>query len=332
MLHEELAPQTAITFPSLTEPDAFDVIIIGGGPAGVSAALVLARCRRKVLVIDSGKPRNASSHAMHGFITRDGTPPVDFTRMSREELLRYPTVKWQDGEVVDAIRTPDCRFVAVLKDGTRYLSRKMLLAFGVVDNLPQVEGLEKFYGTSIHHCPYCDGYEWRDKRIVVYGKCDVGFGGVQELTAWSRNLVLCTDGECTLDDGQLQYLDGLRIDVRQERVARFEGEGDKVRRVVFQNGDGVDCDAVFFVSGQQLSNRLAEKLGCRMTEQGCVWTGDCEATDVEGLYCAGDASKNTQMVIVAAAEGAQAAVSINKSLTGEYKEAKKELLGEECGV
>jgi thioredoxin reductase len=327
MKHHELAPQTAVGFPSLTNPDAYDVIIIGGGPAGISAALVLARCRRKVLVVDSGKPRNRWSHAMHGFLSRDGTPPGEFTRICREELLQYPTVKWVEGEVVDAVRTGDGRFVAVLKDGQSYLSRKMLLSIGVVDEIPAIDGIEQFYGTSVHHCPYCDGYEWRDKRIVVYGKCDAGFGGVQELTAWSRNLTLCTDGPCTMDAGKLQYLDSLRIQVLQHPIARLEGDGPYIKRVVFKDGNSLECDALFFVSGQNLACNLAGTLGCEVTDKGCIWTGDTEETQIPGLYCAGDASKNAQMVIIAAAEGAHAAVAINKSLTGEYKEAKKEQLG-----
>jgi thioredoxin reductase len=198
----------------------------------------------------------------------------------------------------------------------------MLLATGVSDQLPRVPGIEQFYGTSVHHCPYCDGYEWRDKRIVVYGKCDDGFGAVQELTAWSRDLVLCTDGPCTLDEEQLRYLTKMRITVRQDYVDRLEGDGAHIRRVILKSGDPVDCDALFFCSPQELVGKLAQKLGCKITDKGCVWTGDDEATEVEGLYCAGDASQNAQMVIIAAAEGAQAAVSINKSLTGEYKEAK----------
>lgn len=322
MIQKELAPQTAVGFPSLTNSDVFDVTIVGGGPAGMSAALVLARCRRKILVVDSGKPRNAPSHAMHGFISRDGTPPLEFAGICREELLSYPTVTWVEGEVADAVRTADGRFVAVLHDGRSFLARRMLLATGVKDELPPIPGIEQFYGTSVHHCPYCDGYEWRDKRIVVYGKCDDGFGGVQEMTAWSRDLVLCTDGPCTMADDQLRYLDNMRIVVRQEHVARVEGEGSQIRRVIFGQGDAVDCDALFFIAPQKLVGNLAQKLGCQITEKGCVWTDDDEATEVDGLYCAGDASKNAQMVIIAAAEGAQAAVSINKSLTGEYKEAK----------
>ncbi|MGI8905342.1 MAG: NAD(P)/FAD-dependent oxidoreductase [Candidatus Sumerlaeaceae bacterium] len=326
MNQDEFAPQTAFGFPSLSQPDVYDVAIIGGGPAGMSSALVLARCRRKVLVVDAGEPRNRFSLAMHGFLSREGMPPLQFSRLCREELLRYPTVTWKDGRVVDVIRTPENCFVTVMNDGINYLSRKMLLATGVIDEIPQIPGIEQFYGISVHHCPYCDGYEWRDKRIVVYGKCDVGFCSVQELTAWSRNLVLCTDGPCEIDDGRLQYLDGLRIAVRQECIARLEGEGGHLQRIVFVNGDVLECDALFFVTGQHLAHKLAEKLGCTITEKGCVWTGDCEQTEVEGLYCAGDASRNAQMVIIAAAEGAQAAVAINISLTGQYKEAKKKQL------
>jgi len=327
MATDDLAPQTAINFPSLTNPDAYDVVIVGGGPAGLSAALTLGRCRRKVLVVDAGEPRNRFSRHMHAYLSRDGMNPKEFLAECRRQLETYTTVELVTGRAVDACKTGDGRFVTVLEDGSRYLSRKLLLATGVVDELPTIDGVNELYGTSVHHCPYCDGYEWRDKRIVVYGKGEKGFGAVQELTAWSRELVLCTDGKSTLDEGKRRYLNDMRITIREEEVSRLVGNNGLLERLEFENGDSLPCDALFFVTDKHQSSNLAVKLGCTLTDQGCVWTGDFEATHVEGLYCAGDASKNAQLVIVAASEGTQAAVSINRSLTGEYKEAKKEQAG-----
>ncbi len=321
----ELAPQTLLTFPRLTDPDAFDVIIIGGGPAGMSAALVLARCRRKVLVVDSGKPRNRSARNMHGFLTRDGLPPNELARLSREELLRYPTVVITNGTVVDGIALADSRFIMVLEDGRRYLSRKVLLATGVQDELPDIPGLLDLYGSSVHHCPICDGYEWRDKAIAVYGKNCRGFGLVQEMTAWSRDLLLLTDGPCDFPPNELTYLQSMRIQINHKPVRALEGSDGQLKAVLFDDGTRVDRDALFFTGDQTLhSHDLPTRLGCRITENHTVWVGQNEMTCVEGVYCCGDASRNAQMVIVAAAEGAVAAVAINKALTLEYKEAKRQ--------
>ncbi len=323
---DNLAPQTLYTFPQLTNPDVFDVIIVGGGPAGMSAALILGRCRRKVLVVDSGKPRNRMSHAMHGYLTRDGMNPNELKGVARKELESYDTVISMDGLVVDAFRTEDGRFIVVLEDGSRFLSRKLLIATGVVDEVPDIPGLDDLYGTSVHHCPICDGYEWRDKAIAVYGKNCTGFGLVQEMTAWSRDLVLLTDGKCDFDSDQLEYLEEMRIRVMQEQVTALEGADGKLSAVVLEGGQKLQRDALFFSTGQELHSReLPGKLGCKYTEKGCVEVGASEETCVEGVYCCGDASHNAQLVIVAAAEGAVAAVAINKALTLEYKIAKQEL-------
>lgn len=320
-----LAPQTLHTFPQLTDPNTFDVIIVGGGPAGLSAALILGRCRRKVLVVDSGMARNRMAQAMHGYLTRDGMNPNNLKSMAYEEVKKYGTVYHEDGKVVDGFSTEDGRFIVILEDGRRYLSRKLLLATGVIDDVPEIPGLRPLYGTSVHHCPICDGYEWSDRRIAVYGKNCQGFGLVQEMTAWTRDLVLLTDGPCDFDQDQIDYLNNMRIRVKQEQVLELTGADGKLEAVLFSDGERLERDALFFASGQTVhSAGLAEKFGCGITGKGVVWVGDDEMTCVEGLYCCGDASKNAQLVIVAAAEGAVAAVAINKALTMEYKAAKQE--------
>jgi len=294
----------------------FDVIIVGAGPAGLSAALVLGRCRRRVLVCDSGNPRNAASHSLHGYLTRDGIAPGEFLEIGRIQLLRYKTVELRSTSVIEARRLNKL-FEIKLASGERLTTRKLLLATGVVDELPQIDGLPAFYGTSVFHCPYCDGWEMRDQPLAVYGRGENGAGLALELTLWSRNLVLCTDGPSQLTAKESKRLHQHNIPVREDKIALLEGKDGRLERLVFANGESLVVRAMFFSTAQKLASDLAEKLGCKITKQGCVDTGEYESTNVPGLYVAGDASRLVQFVIVAASEGAQAAVAINKELMKE---------------
>ena len=294
-----------------------DVVIVGAGPAGLSAALMLGRCRRSVLVVDHGKNRNAASHALHGFLTRDGTPPAEFLRLAREELAPYATVELRSGEVVAA----ECRsgsFYVTLASGEEVQSRKLLLATGVVDNLPDIPGFSDLYGRSVFHCPYCDGWELCDQPLAIYGRGDRGAGLALELAAWSRDLVLCTDGPSEIDVEPLERLKRHGIVVREERVVRLEGNGDGIlQQLVFETGEPLPRRALFFTTGQYQRSDLLMRLGCEFNEKGTVRTGKYESTHLPGLFVAGDASRAVQWVIVAAAEGAEAAFAINTDLLRE---------------
>ena len=294
----------------------YDCLVVGGGPAGLSAALMLGRCRRRVLLCDAGQPRNARSHGIHGYLTRDGMAPAEFLRLAREELRRYDTVELRAQPIADAVAVPG-GFEVTAADGTRYQTRKLLLATGVVDELPAVEGLESLYGTSVHHCPYCDAWEWRDQPIAVYGRGDAASGLALALRWWSGDVVLCTDGPAGIEGSHRERLADGGIEVREERVDRLEGRDGRLERVVFAGGDVLPRRALFFAGGQHQGSPLAERLGCRFTERGAVNTGQCEATNVPGLYVAGDASKEAQFVAVAAAEGTEAGMAIHKALLAE---------------
>ena len=294
----------------------YDCVIVGAGPAGLSAALMLGRCRRSTLVCDMGEPRNIRSAGLHNYLTRDGTPPAEFLQHARQEVARYSTVELRQVEVLDAARSPD-GFRLVCADGRQIAARKLLLATGVVDELPELEGVLSLYGTSVHHCPYCDGWEWRDQAIAIYGRGDEGKTLALGLTVWSRDLVLCANGTAGLSKEDLEQLSREGIEVREERVARLEGTEGMLERIVFETGESLPRRALFICSGQHQRSALARKLGCRFTSKGAVNTGTCEATDVPGLYVAGDASKEAQFVIVAAAEGAEAGMAMNKALLQE---------------
>jgi len=294
----------------------YDVIVVGAGPAGLSAALMLGRSRRRVLVCDTGRPRNAASHAMHGFLTRDGMPPREFLRTAREQLRQYDTVELRDIEVVAAECRGDSLFHVTLADGATLQCRKLLIATGVVDNLPEIDGFRELYGRSVFHCPYCDGWEVRDRPLAIYGRGARGLGLSLELTGWSRDLVLCTDGPCEIDDEGRARLTRNGITLREDRLVRLEGR-ETLERLVFASGEPLPRHALFFTTGQTQQSELALALGCDFTEKGTVQTGKYESTHLRGLYVAGDASRAVQWVVVAAAEGAEAAFAINTDLLQE---------------
>lgn len=301
---------------STSQADLWDVIVVGGGPAGLNAALVLGRCRRKVLLFDDGKPRNAVSHALHGFLSRDGIAPAELRAIAGEQLAPYTSV------VVDVART-DTGFSVRTGDGRSFRTRKLLLSAGVVDTLPDQPGFRELYGVAVFHCPYCDGWEMRDQPLAVYGRGDQKGGGLAlEMTLWSRDIVLCSDGPSDLSAEYRQRLDRHGIAIREERIARLE-VGSKVPYkasfdIVFESGSLLRRAAIFFNTGRRQSTDLAARLGCDMYDpKGCTVGNDQQMTHVPGLYVAGDASRDVLQAIVAASEGSEAAIGINTALLHE---------------
>ena len=285
---------------------------MGGGPAGLSCALVLGRCRREVLLIDDGRPRNAPSPAAHGFFTRDGARPADLIAAGRAELEPYGIEVIGD-TVLRAERLRD-GFLLTTGAGARHRAGILVLATGLVDELPDVPGAAELFGRGLFTCPYCDGWEFRDRRLAAHGRGDKAVQLALALTTWSHDVVLLTDGWTRLTSAHRRMLAAHGIPIRRERVAAFEaGAGGGLARVVFADGAAIERDAAFLHSRTRPRSPLAEQLGCRFNRAGSVVTRDFERASGR-LYVVGDASRDVQFIAVAVAEGARAAYAINRSL------------------
>jgi thioredoxin reductase len=292
-----------------------DVIIVGGGPAGLSAALILGRSRRRVIVCDAGTPRNAAAPWVRGFLSRDGINPWELRRIAEEQLEPYG-VELRRILVLGA-KCIEGGFAVTLADQTVLRGRKLLLATGVTDVLPEVAGAKEYYGRGLHHCPYCDGWEVRDKALAVYGSGRSGLALSLKLKTWSPEIVLCTNGPSRLPPGGAERLSRNGIRLREQPIARFAGDSERLTHVAFTTGEQLPCDAVFFTTGQKQRSELPRLLGCEFNRKGTVVVSRLQSTRIPGLYVAGDASWDVQLAIVAAAEGVKAGVAINTALAEE---------------
>lgn len=298
------------------ERETWDVIVVGGGPAGLSAALVLGRCRRSVLVCDAGQQRNRAATEMHAYLTRDGVPPAQFLQLAHESLEPYSDVERRDCNVTQ-VRAAGRGFEVCLQGDTWLRCRKLLLATGVRDDVPTLAGIEELYGRTVHHCPYCDGWESRDEPIAVYGKRSRAFEMARAMTAWSDDLVVCSNGASGLRAEQKRQLARNGVRLIEEPIERLVGHEGQLEAIVFRNGRRLPRRRLFFDMPSHAKSELPRQLGCKIRRDGSVHCSGYEATDVPGVFIAGNIAGDVQMVVFAAAEGAKAAFGINKALTRE---------------
>jgi len=293
----------------------FDAVIVGGGPAGLEAALALGRGRRRVLLCDAGPPRNAAAVEVHGFVTRDGTPPAEFRRIAREQLRPYRNVEVRDRRV-EAIDGARGAFEVRLDDGSTVAARRILLATGMIDELPDLPGYAELWGRSIFQCPYCHGWEVRDQAFGFLAPSPETLGFGLLLRGWTDRVTVLTDGRFEVPDDARTSLTHGGVALDERRLARLVGV-DHLERIDFETGDPLPLD-VLFTRPSQRQVPLVSALGLALDEQGYVeidpWMN---VTSVPGIYAGGALTTPLQSAILGAAGGMRAAGGLNHDLAAE---------------
>jgi thioredoxin reductase len=287
----------------------FDVAIVGGGPAGLAAALILGRMRRRVLLLDADDPAHAPSEGVHGLFGHDGTPPLELRRIAREQLRPYDSVTVRM-VAAEAVRQTPGGF-SVLADGEEESAGVLLLCTGVGYELPLIEGAAEAWARGVFHCPYCHGWEVRDRPLAAYGADAAGLALL--LTSLSDDVVMLTNGNSNLEPDDASELDAAGVVIRDDPVVRLESEDGRLARIRFADGSSDDRAGLFFAP-KFTPSPLPAQLGCELDETGSMVIDEDGRTSVPGVFAAGDATVGKAAVVLAAAAGSRAAYAMNAGL------------------
>jgi len=291
----------------------YDVIIIGGSYAGLSAALALGRARRNVLLIDSGKPCNRSAPHSHNFLTHDGSVPAEISKIGKQQVMAYPSIEFLDGLVVAADGS-DQNFAVTTSTGLKVSARKLLFATGVKDLIPAIGGFSESWGKSIIHCPYCHGYEFRDQPTGIMANGEVAFHFGRLIRNWTAKLTIFTNGACTLPNEQLAELDNLGVKIVESPIQSFQHNDGYISSVLLEDGAAYNIDAMYAKLPFEQHCKAILELGCALSEDGLIKVDDFLKTSIPGIYAAGDSTTLFRAVAGAVATGSKAGAMLNHEL------------------
>ncbi|MFB9109617.1 NAD(P)/FAD-dependent oxidoreductase [Flavobacterium gyeonganense] len=294
----------------------FEVVIIGGSYSGLSAAMSLGRSLRQVLVIDSGLPCNRQTPHSHNFITHDGETPAAISANARLQVGFYKTVQFYKGIAIDGAKTPN-GFEIKTESEELFISKKLLFATGVKDLFPEIKGFEECWGISVLHCPYCHGYEVKNKKTAIVANGEMGFEYAKLISNWTKNLELCTNGKSQLNSEQTQILKNHGISILEGEIDSFEHTLGYISNIVFKNGEKIAVKAVYARPPFEQHCPLPQTLGCELNEQGLIKVDFMQKTSVSGIYASGDATTQMRSVALAVSSGSFAGAAINKELIDE---------------
>ena len=298
----------------------YDVAIVGGGPAGLSAGIWSARYLHSTVVIDSGDPRNWETRSINGYLGHAGITPPELRGTGRDECRKYGATLL-DGTVLTAKKLDDDHFELAIEGGERIAARRLLLAYGLRDVWPDIPGLSHVYGANAHVCPDCDGYEARGKKVVVIGCGRRAVGMALNLTTWTDQIIICTNGGIPeIETENCERLDALNIPVLTSPIEQVCYKGSTIRSLELENGMQLDAEKIFFTLAQYPSDDLGAQLGCKRDDGGHIVVNYGMHTSVHHVYAAGDLIPGPQLAIAAASDGAIAALHMHKSLVPEARQ------------
>lgn len=294
-----------------------EVIIIGGSYAGLSAAMALGRSQRKVLIIDSGQPCNWQTPHSHNFITQDGMSPLQIASMAKEQVLKYKTVNFVNDLAISA-EIQNNNFYIINQSGFNVIANKVIIATGVKDLVPKTKGFLECWGISLIHCPYCHGYEFRDKKTAILANGERVFHLASLVKNLTTDLTILTTGSAAFTSEQRTKLESHRIAIIETEISAIEHQNGYLQNVIFSNGDKVAFEAVYAGFPFTQHSDIPVSLGCELTEHGHVKVNEFQQTTVEGVYACGDNSSMMRSVAAAVASGNLAGAMVNSELTKEH--------------
>jgi thioredoxin reductase len=300
----------------MTEDKNFDVIIIGGSYAGLSAGMALGRSLRKVLIIDSGKPCNRQTPHSHNLITQDGETPGAIAEKAKAQVLQYDTVKFYNGLAIEGMKTPN-GFEIKTQAGDTFIAKKLLFTTGITDQMPDIQGFAECWGISVLHCPYCHGYEVKHQNIGLLGNGEVGFELCRLISNWTKQLTLFTNGPSNLTSEQTEKIKAHNIKVVEKEITAFEHVNGNIQHILFADHTKHEVSAIFSRVGFKQHCDIPQWLGCELTEQCYLKVDDFGRTSLPGIFAAGDNTTFFRAVSIAIAAGTKAGAAINKELIEE---------------
>ncbi len=300
----------------MTANKKYDVIIIGGSYAGLSAAMALGRSLRQVLVIDSGKPCNAQTPHSHNFITQDGKTPKEISTLASQQVEKYETVQFYNGLVTNGVKTGN-GFEIETQSGDTFSAKKLIFATGVKDIMPDIKGFTECWGISVIHCPYCHGYEVRNEKTGIFGNGEYGFEFSKLISNWTKDLTLFTNGKSTLTEEQTHKLKEHTITIIETEIDRFEHNNGQIKTIIFKDGSTTSIKAIYARVQFEQHCKIPMQLGCELTEQGYITIDAFQKTTVHGIFACGDNTIQMRSVSNAVAMGTLSGTSANKEIINE---------------